>query len=231
MKRQAIFRGQWNWHLPRSVDHPGIWPFIWWANIQATVAAANSHIPVLLSGGLISPSAAAFVKVCQELAAILTKPATVLADVIYPELARLISRQDFRAVRHLMVRSVSSAVPIAALIVVLLSLVAEPVLVGLFGAEYGVAGGLLRLMLIGAGIQAGFFVFEPVLYSMVKAKQVFCARFLATSVQITLIAYFATASSLEVVGYAAISYATTAAVLLGVFAMASVSYGREVNVN
>ena len=223
VRRQGIFVGaEWFVRL-RADDHPGIWPFIWWANFQATAAAANSHIPVLLSGGLISPAAAAFVKLSQEISAILTKPATVLADVLYPELARLIARSEVAATKQLILRSFLSITPIAALIIGIMTVFAESILAGLFGSEYGTAALLLSLILIGAGIQAVSFVFEPALYSMAKAKTVFGVKSLATLVQIGIIFVFGATYGMEMVGYAAICYALLAGTTLGFFALRDIN--------
>ncbi|MEO0425214.1 MAG: lipopolysaccharide biosynthesis protein [Pseudomonadota bacterium] len=198
----------------RRKDHEGIWPFIVWANLQSTVAAIALNAPVILSGGLISTSAAAYVKVSQELANVLAKPAQLLGDVIYPEAVRIRADGDVARLRAMLFRLTGTAAAIIGAVVLLGSLGAEQILGGLFGEEYREAAAVLTMFLIAGGVLALGLCCESTLFALNHPRAVFLCRAAATVILVVGIAAMAGQRGAEGVGLAMLAYAISASVLL-----------------
>ncbi|MFV2089322.1 MAG: lipopolysaccharide biosynthesis protein [Pseudomonadales bacterium] len=185
-RRQPLARNiSWRWEPLSAEAHAKIWPFIWSANLHGTVGIATTHLPVLLSGALLGPGAAAFVKICQEVSGILGKPAQLLGETVYPEVSRLIPLNATQTIRSLLVRSVLLGGLASLILVVIVISGGQWLLVLLFGQEYRAASGLLTLLVIAAGIQLTTFIFEPLIYAQGRPDFVFVLRLVTSIAQIS----------------------------------------------
>ncbi len=198
----------------RRKDHQGIWPFIAWANLQSSVHALSTHAPVVLSGGLVSTSAAAFVKVSQELANVLAKPAQMLGDVVYPEAVRLRVDEDYGRLRALIYRLTGTAALVIGAVVLAGSLGAEAILGTLFGADYREAAPVLTLFLIAGGTLALGLCCESTLFALGKPKTVFLCRAAGTVVLVATIVLLAPELGAVGVGWAMVTYGVMTGALL-----------------
>lgn len=115
---------------------------------QTNLDLFPKHLSVLLAGSLLGPAAAGMFRLARDFSSILSKPAMMLREVMFPDLARMLhsgggglGELGFRAVR---------IAAMAGLLLVLLSIpIAGPAL-SLIGAEYTQAATLLSLMLLAA---------------------------------------------------------------------------------
>lgn len=69
----------------------GLWPFVIKSNVDSTLAAANVHLPMLLVTSVFGPVWAGIFKIAEEVAKLLSEGFKLLDQVIYPELAKMVS--------------------------------------------------------------------------------------------------------------------------------------------
>lgn len=194
----------WRWRKADVKDHDRIWPFIWSANLNATLAIANSHLPVMLSGALLGPAASALVKVCQEVAAMVQKPGGLLAETIYPEVSALASSKDTTTIKRLIAKSLLMGGSVAIVLVSLVGGGGDWLLGTLFGEEFRIAHGLLILLTIAAGIQVATFMFEPLFYALGRPAFILVLRSCASAIQVFWIVATLPRIGVEGVGQAAL---------------------------
>ena len=83
-----IFKAKVNFFKP---NREGLWPFVIKSNIDATLGAATLHLPSLLVFVVFGPVWNGIYKIAEEVAKLLSETFKLLDQVIYPELARMIS--------------------------------------------------------------------------------------------------------------------------------------------
>lgn len=115
---------------------------------QTNIDLLPKHLSVLLAGSLLGPAAAGMFRLARDFSSILSKPAMMLREVLFPDLARILHSNSagfhelgFRAVR---------AAGAAGILLVLLSIPAASPILGIIGSEYTDAAPLLTLMLLAA---------------------------------------------------------------------------------
>ncbi len=195
-----------DWRISLATHtHERIWPFIWNANFHSTVNLVNSHFLILFSGFLLSPAAVAFVKVAQELAGILQKAASILSDVLYPELSKLLALKDTGTAKKLITSTMRPTFIITMVVAVILFLVSEPLLEAVGGAEYRVAGSLFRWFVVCGIVQLSLFWVEPGLYAMGRPEIVLYTRIFASAVQVGVMFFLTRTLGLAGVGIAALA--------------------------
>ena len=92
LARQGLLRGM-DWSVAGlAAPHPGLWRFVWTANLYTSLSAASGHLITLLVGWLLGPTAAGLFKIASQFASVLVVPGTLLKRTIYPELAKLTAR-------------------------------------------------------------------------------------------------------------------------------------------
>lgn len=95
------------WRVKASVLRPrkGVWPFVWKANIDSSLAASNVHLPVLLVMAVFGPVWVTVYRWAEEIAKLLSEGFKLLDQVIYPELAKMVSAGEAAKIWRLVVRS------------------------------------------------------------------------------------------------------------------------------
>lgn len=112
--------------------------------LSALAMAGFYRIDQVFVRVLVGPEASAYYGAAARMvftASILT---TLVASASYPEMSR--ARGDRSRLRHVLVRSFALALAIGVSAALFLWLFAEPLLVLMFGEEYGIAAPLLRLL-------------------------------------------------------------------------------------
>ncbi len=151
-----------------EVRHPGYWRFLWIVYWQSSLDLLPKHGATLLVGALLGPASAGMFRAAREISNVLSKPAVLLRQAVFPDLARLwhaggegFDRFYFRT---------ALLVGIPAGILVLVSLVfGESVLAGTLGEEYRQAAGLLTVLLLAAALELAGAALRPAAYAMDKA--------------------------------------------------------------
>jgi O-antigen/teichoic acid export membrane protein len=150
-------------------SHPGIWSFlnvIYW---QATLDLVPKSLGTLYAGALLGPHGAAMFRIAREFANVVAKPALLVRQAIYPDLARLRHRRDdaFNKV----VVSMAAMMGIPALLLAVASLwLGAPLLKLAVGENYVPAAGLLTWLIAAATLEMAASPLRPAGYALGCAK-------------------------------------------------------------
>lgn len=137
---------------------------------QTNLDLLPKHFAVLLAGSLLGPAAAGMFRLARDFSSILSKPAMMLREVLFPDLTRMLHTETegfhqlgFRAVK------VAGA---AGLFLVLLSIPAAGPMLGIIGSEYTGAATLLTLMLLAATFELAGSPLRAAAYAMGRVTAV-----------------------------------------------------------
>lgn len=86
-------------------EREGLWGFVFKSNIDATLGAATLHLPSLLVFSIFGPAWNAIYKIAEEVAKLLSEGFKLLDQVIYPELARMVSEGKVNKIWRLTTRA------------------------------------------------------------------------------------------------------------------------------
>jgi O-antigen/teichoic acid export membrane protein len=165
-------RGHW-WRAP-------LWPLrtlrgelrslLGWSFLGTTLSGAVTQVPVLLLGGLRSPTDAGYFRLASTIAVTADSLEASMNRVAYPMLAAARAAGDTHRIARLVVEWSRREARLAAS-AVLVAMVALPLVVLALGREY--LGMLLgaELMLVGTATSAAFFYVTPYLYSEGRVKR------------------------------------------------------------
>jgi O-antigen/teichoic acid export membrane protein len=127
------------------------------------------HGATFLVGALLGPAAAGLFRVAREVGTGLMKPAELVNQALYPDIARLVRAGDRRRLARPAVRAglMASA---AGLAVTIIAWSAGELLLGMiFGADYAPAAPLLALLALSTSLRVSVIAADPLLYSLGKA--------------------------------------------------------------
>ena len=137
---------------------------------QTNIDLLPKHLAVLLAGGLLGPAAAGMFRLARDFSTILSKPAMMLHEVLFPDLARIL-HSNAEGFRELGFRAVMAAGAVG-LLLVLISIPAGGPILGIIGTEYTVAAPLLTLMLLAATFELAGSPLRAAAYAMGKVGPV-----------------------------------------------------------
>ena len=154
----------------------GVWPFVIKANLDATLAASNVHLPVLLVMGVFGAGWVTIYRTAEEVAKLLSEGFKLLDQVIYPELAKMVSVGEATKIWKLVIKTamILLVIGLAASLVLLLFLGG---LLGLFLPEEYVEAAPLASLLVPAAALLGMAApLYPVLYATDHPERAIYAR-------------------------------------------------------
>ncbi len=161
--------------------HPGIWSFlnvIYW---QASLDLVPKSLGTLYAGALLGPQGAAMFRIAREFANVVAKPALLVRQAIYPDLARLRHRGD--AAFNKVVVSMAAMMGIPALLLAIASLwLGAPLLKLTVGESYVPAAGLLSWLIAAATLEMAASPLRPAGYALGCAKAMLGVQVLASLV-------------------------------------------------
>jgi O-antigen/teichoic acid export membrane protein len=137
---------------------------------QTNVDFLPKHVSVLMAGSLLGPAAAGMFRLARDFSSILSKPAMMLREVLFPDLTRILHSQT-EGFHELGFRAVKAA-GAAGLLLVLLSIPVAAPLLGIIGSEYTEAAPLVTLMLLAATFELAASPLRAAAYAMGKVGQV-----------------------------------------------------------
>ena len=158
--------------------HPrkGLWPFVWKSNVDSTLAAGTSHLPVLLVMSVFGPAFVAVYRIAEEVAKLLSEGVKLLDQVIYPELARIMSDGGADKIWRLVTRAGAMSLGVGLILSILMSLAGPYVIANTFGPEYAETVILAILLVFGAALFAAVAPLYPVFYAADKPERAIYAR-------------------------------------------------------
>jgi O-antigen/teichoic acid export membrane protein len=140
---------------------------IYW---QTNVDLLPKHLSVLLAGNLLGPAAAGMFRLARDFSAVLSKPAMMLREVLFPDLTRIL-HTEAEGFHELGYRAVKVAGAVG-LLLVLLSIPAAGPILGIIGPEYTEAASLLSLMLLAASFELAGAPLRAAAYAMGKVARI-----------------------------------------------------------
>ncbi len=158
---------------------PGAWKFAWNTNISSTLESGLTHMATLGVGAALGPSAAALWKVGRQIADAVAKPARLLSQPLYPELARLRAAGGEAMMTKVAVRVALMAGGVASLLLVAAMLAGPTILSLVMGKAFAAAAPVMTWQV--AAVTLGVFALplEPMLISLGRAGSVVCVQIAA----------------------------------------------------
>ena len=144
----------------------GVWHFSILSNLNSSVALIPTHLSVLLVAALLGPAAAGIFRIAREFGTGMIKPVDLVAQALYPDMARLVAARSWRRLARAAVGAGLAAAATGAA-VTLLVLIAGDALVNLiFGRDFVPAVPILIAMALATSIRMLAFAADPVMYAL-----------------------------------------------------------------
>lgn len=167
---------------------PGLWRYVWSTNLNGTVKMASRRFDTVIVAGLLGPAAVGLYEVVKKFSKGLRQLESPLYQAIYPELAKLWTRDNRGGFVRLMVRSAGLAGGAAVLCWTVTALFGTQILEVIFGPDYLNAYAVLVWYILGAVVAIAAFPLTPGLLTMGYPQKGFVIRTGATVVYfITLV--------------------------------------------
>ena len=160
------------------------WKFIGVVYWQTNIDLLPKHVSVLLTGSLLGPAAAGLFRLAREFSTILTQPAVMLREVLFPDLTRSYHAED-GAIRSVPFKTALVAGSIG-LIFVFISLLFGGPLLGVVGEEYIAASTLLSLLLLAASFDLANASLRAAAYAMGRAASILRIHIMGIITYITM---------------------------------------------
>jgi O-antigen/teichoic acid export membrane protein len=185
--RAHMNAGLWHrfrWREVRGMG-AGFWKFIGVVYWQTNIDLLPKHVSVLLAGSLLGPAAAGLFRLAREFSTVLTQPAVMLREVLFPDLTRSFHAGD-GVIKPVAFKTAVYAAA-GGMLFVLISVVLGESILGIVGKEYIAASALLTLLLVAASFDLASAPLRAAAYAMGRASTVLRIHILGI---ITYIAMF-----------------------------------------
>ncbi len=192
-----------------TAGHEQIVSFVMTTQGITTLSAGMRQLATVVVGLLLDAASAGLFDVSRRVTTLLSRFASLMRPAIYPEFARLSTRDDLSGIRRLMFRSMALMTGAGVVLVMPFVFFGRPLLGLIFGQEVEAAHGLVVLMALAAAIRLLSFPLEPALISTGRAGSALLVR--AATVSLFLTCLFAL---LPTVGLIGAGIATLAAALI-----------------
>lgn len=201
------------WRTKSSVWSPrkGVWPFVWKANIDSSLAASNVHLPVLLVMAVFGPVWVTVYRWAEEIAKLLSEGFKLLDQVIYPELAKMVSAGEAEKIWRLVMRSAVILLTVGLLASLFIWLSLGSILGVFLSDEYREVAPLASLLVPAAALLGMAAPLYPVLYATDHPERAIYAR--GAGVIVYIISFFALSA---LIGHMAPGWAAIAGNLVAV---------------
>lgn len=179
-----VFKAGTSLRSPRK----GIWPFVIKSNIDSTLGAANMHLPVLLVMGVFGSAWVAVFRIAEEAAKLLSEGFKLLDQVIYPELAKMVSLGQAAKIWRLVTKTAFMLLGFGLLMAIFVNFAGPDILSVVFSDAYLQAAPLASLLVLAAALMGIAAPLYPVLYAADRPERAIYAR--GTGVVIYVLAFF-----------------------------------------
>jgi O-antigen/teichoic acid export membrane protein len=178
------------------------WKFIGVVYWQTNIDLLPKHVSVLLTGSLLGPAAAGLFRLAREFSTILTQPAVMLREVLFPDLTRSFHAED-GAIQSVPFKTAMFAGSIG-LVFVIISVFFGGALLGVVGEDYIAASALLSLLLLAASFDLTNAPLRAAAYAMGKAGSILRIHILSIITYIVMFFLLTSLAGLTGPGLAAI---------------------------
>ena len=214
LKRRHLLKSV--FHAKSSLRRPrkGLWPFMIKANIDSTLDAATTHLPALMVMGVFGSAWVAIYRIAEETAKLLSEGFKLLDQVIYPELAKMVSLGEAEKIWRLVKRTAIMLLMFGLIIAALVKIGGPSLLGWIFSIDYKQAAPLASLLVLAAAFTGIAAPLYPVLYAADKPERAIYARGMGVVVYIVAFFIFSVTIGKMAPGWAAILGNMTAVILL-----------------
>ena len=146
------------------------WKFIGVVYWQTNIDLLPKHVSVLLAGSLLGPASAGLFRLAREFSTVLTQPALMLREVLFPDLTRSFHADDGHF--HSVPFKTALVAGCIGLLFVLVSVFFGGDLLGIVGEEYVAASTLLSLLLLAASFDLASASLRAAAYAMGRAGSI-----------------------------------------------------------
>ena len=201
------------WRTKSSFLRPrkGLWPFVWKANIDSSLSAANVHLPVLLVMAVFGPVWVTAYRLAEEIAKLLSEGFRLLDQVIYPELAKMVSTGEAEKIWRLVIRSAVILLSVGLLASLIIWLSLGTILEHFLSDDYREVAPLASLLVPAAALLGMAAPLYPVLYATDYPERAIYAR--GAGVLVYIVSFFALSAT---IGHMAPGWAAIAGNLVAV---------------
>lgn len=155
---------------PFLSQRKGVWPFVIKSNIDSTIAAGMMHLPPLMVMAVFGPAFTGVYKIAEEVAKLLSEGFKLLDQVIYPEIAKLVSFGDSSQIWRIVIRAGLILLSIGLVISATVWMFGEQLLVPILGVSYTEVAPLASLLVLGAALSGIFAPLFPIFYAANKPE-------------------------------------------------------------
>jgi len=185
--------------------HEGMWPFVWKANIDASLATGTTHLPLLLVMPIFGPAFVGAYKVAEEIARLLSEAVLLLDRVIYPEYARMMARGQSAHIWRIVIKAGAIMLAGGLALSAVVALVGPTIIPVVFGPEYNDAIILSILLVLAAALMGVAAPLYPVFFAAGNPGRAIFARLAGLVLYVVLIFVLSAVIGKTGPGWAAIS--------------------------
>ena len=201
------------WRTKSSIfrTRKGVWPFVWKANVDSSLAASNVHLPVLLVMAVFGPVWVTVYRWAEEIAKLLSEGFKLLDQVIYPELAKMVNSGEAAKIWRLVMRSAFVLLSVGLIASLFIWLSLGTVISYFLSEEYSEVVPLASLLVPAAALLGMAAPLYPVLYATDQPERAIYAR--GAGVIVYIISFFVLSAT---IGHMAPGWAAIAGNLVAV---------------
>lgn len=218
LKRRGLLRmvitAKSDFFAPRE----GLWPFTIKSNIDSTLSAGHLHLPMLLVTAIFGPAFAGIFKIAEEAAKLLSEGFKLFDQVIYPEIAKMISSGDGSKIWRLVTRTAAVLLGFGLFVSAILVVAGPSALSSLFGEDYALAAPLASLLVPAAALLGVVAPLYPIYYAADCPEKAIYARGASLFVYVVALFILAKVTGPLAPGWAAIAGNVFAVIFVGITA-------------
>jgi O-antigen/teichoic acid export membrane protein len=222
--REAIRSGRLkgiSWRVSFAPPRAGLWKFAIASNLNSSLLLVPNQMATFLVGLVAGPAAAGLYKIARDVSTALTKPAELLNQSIYPEFAKLGSRDDWHLFARLILRGGAIAAAAGLFLLMVTVVAGHPFITLVFGKEFFDAYTLMVMLVAAAAVTITGFSMDPALYAMGRPGLSLRVNAVAVlGVFLPLLIYLGRTRGAEGAGIAAMCSSVVTFVAMAVFTVA-----------
>lgn len=163
-----------------SRRHPGIWHFVHIVYWNSTLDLVPKSVGTLAAGALLGAEQAGLFRIAREFANVISKPALLIRQAVYPDLARLQDRRDSAFGRIVVAVVLVLSLPAIAL-TVLTVFFGEWALSTFVGSDFAPAATVLSWLALSAAIEVTAAPLRPAAYALGRARAALFLQIMAVA--------------------------------------------------
>ena len=201
-------------------EFPGLKHFLWITYWQSNVDLIPKHASILMAGFLLGPAEAGLLRVAREFSTVLSKPAGLIRQVLFPDLTRSWNQAsgDFKMIVY---RTAMLAGAVGSAFVVLGHFYVEALLVLLAGQGFAAAAPVLTLLLLASTFDLAAASLLPAAYAIGDAGRVLRLHAISAAIYIAMFIFLT-----EEIGLLGAGIAACCAAALRSLAMLVLIHGK-----